>query len=325
MTDQDNTNDALARELKTLRNRVAELERADAERRATERALHAESEHQKHLRYLESMERIDRVIRLATELDQMLQSLLNEVLSILDCDRSWLVFPCDPEAALMTVPFECTRPEYPVALAGGEDVTATAESARVLHEALDCEGPIILDPRSGRSLPDAVEPLSVRSQMIMALRPKSGVHQCSHAREWTEEEQRFINDVGHRITDSLTSLLSLRELRESEMRFRSLVEMAPGVVLYLTPEGKIGEFNSEAERIYGRPRKQVLGQRYLDLFIPKDFREAIAADIQKVLRGEPTRNFVNPVQSDDGTEHVLSWNVDRLLDERGSPMHMGGV
>ena len=49
MSEHDNTKEELIRELETLRSRVAELERADAERRATERGLHAENEHQKHL------------------------------------------------------------------------------------------------------------------------------------------------------------------------------------------------------------------------------------------------------------------------------------
>ena len=105
-----------------------------------------------------------------------------------------------------------------------------------------------------------------------------------------------------------------------EQRFRSLVETAPSIILCLTPEGKITEFNPEAERVYGRSREQVLGQSYLDLFVPGGFREAIAADIQKVLHGSPTRGFENPVQRGDGTECVLSWNVDRLLNEQGSPI-----
>lgn len=106
----------------------------------------------------------------------------------------------------------------------------------------------------------------------------------------------------------------LGALRESEGRFRSLVETAGSVIVCLTPDGRIFEFNQEAERVYGRKREEVLDKNYFDLFLPEHVRNAVAADIQRVLAGEPTRGFENLIRSRDGIEYFIRWNVTRLLD-----------
>jgi PAS domain S-box-containing protein len=104
-------------------------------------------------------------------------------------------------------------------------------------------------------------------------------------------------------------------LIEAEQRYRSLVETAPNVILFLDPDGLILEFNSEAERIYGCTRESVLGKNYLGLFIAEEDREKVLTDIRKVLKGQKTRGFENYVQCADGVERLLSWNVNRVLDE----------
>ena len=109
------------------------------------------------------------------------------------------------------------------------------------------------------------------------------------------------------------------KLRESEEEFRSLIETALSVVLWLKPEGRIRGFNREAERLYGQMQENVLGKNYLELFVPEQDRERVASDIKKVLTGEPTRGFENAVIAHDGTERTLVWNVDRLLDAQGQP------
>ncbi len=109
------------------------------------------------------------------------------------------------------------------------------------------------------------------------------------------------------------------ELRDSENRLRSLVQTAPVVILHLSPEGKILEFNPEAERIYGCRREEALGRDYPELFIPAEAREGIREDIKKVLAGAPSMNHENPVKTTDKGIRLFSWNVNRLIDDKGVP------
>ena len=84
-------------------------------------------------------------------------------------------------------------------------------------------------------------------------------------------------------------------LRRSEERSRLLFETVGSIILVMTPEGNIVEFNDEAERIYNVKRDDVIGKNYLDMFIPVGYREDVLADIHKVLSGEPTFGFENQV------------------------------
>ncbi len=107
---------------------------------------------------------------------------------------------------------------------------------------------------------------------------------------------------------------------KNERRYRSLVETAGSVILGLTPDGKIMEWNPEAERVYGISRSEILGKRYIDLFISDSERDGVKTNIQQVLTGTSTRGFENSIMRHDGQLRNISWNVDRLLDEKEMPI-----
>jgi len=85
-------------------------------------------------------------------------------------------------------------------------------------------------------------------------------------------------------------------------------------------QGLITEWNHEAETIYGRNREEVLGQNYFALFLREEDRQAVADDMENVLKGVPTRGYENPIKCADGQERVMSWNVDRLVDRDQNPI-----
>jgi len=109
-------------------------------------------------------------------------------------------------------------------------------------------------------------------------------------------------------------------LCESEERFRSLVQTAAGIIICLTPEYRIIEFNSEAERFFGCDRQEVLGKDYFELFLPETVRDLVAADIKKALEGEPSRGSEYTLKISDGRKRVMMWNLSRLLDAREEPV-----
>jgi two-component system sensor kinase FixL len=109
-------------------------------------------------------------------------------------------------------------------------------------------------------------------------------------------------------------------LRRSEEWNLFLVENAGVVILFLTPDRRILRWNSEAERIYGCSREEAIGKDYVEAFLPEEAREGAAAAIREVLAGSPLRGYEHPVRSNDGSERLLLWNAERLLDKEGSPL-----
>ena len=109
------------------------------------------------------------------------------------------------------------------------------------------------------------------------------------------------------------------KLQKSEKQYRSLIETAGSVIIGLTPDHRIVEWNREAERTYGWSRQEIFGKNYVRFFVPEKDQASVEADIKKVLAGSPTRNFENPIWTRDGQKLDFLWNCDRLLDEDQQP------
>jgi two-component system sensor histidine kinase UhpB len=124
--------------------------------------------------------------------------------------------------------------------------------------------------------------------------------------------ERALEDAGKR-----RQLRQAEErLKESEERFRTLFETAGSFISVASLQGRILEFNPEAERLSGWQRQEVLGRNFLE-FVREDYREAVKADFQKVLGGQATRAFELPMKQRDGGERQFLWNVNRLLGKEG--------
>ncbi|MBL8130840.1 MAG: GAF domain-containing protein [Anaerolineae bacterium] len=179
------------------------------------------------LHFFENLDRINRVIQSPSDLDQMMRDILDVLLSVFACDRAWLVFPCDPDAPMWQVPMERTRPEYPGVLPIGVELPLDPVGAAVYRTLRESPGPVQFGPGGVHPVPvEMATVFQVQSFIAMAIYPKVGkpwsygLHQCSYARIWTPQEVRLFQEIGRRLSDALSSLLSYRDVQESERRLR---------------------------------------------------------------------------------------------------------
>ncbi|MAE76774.1 MAG: hypothetical protein CMJ85_07905 [Planctomycetes bacterium] len=98
--------------------------------------------------------------------------------------------------------------------------------------------------------------------------------------------------------------------------YRLLVETSGCVILILSADHEILEWNPKAEEVYGVPRSEAIGKNYVETFLPGEVRDAVLSEVGRVLDGEPARSFENPVLSRDGSQRILTWNAARIVDEQ---------
>jgi PAS domain S-box-containing protein len=293
----------------------------------------AEEERQSHLWFLEKMDRVNRAIQGTNDLEQMMSDVLDTVLAIFDCDRAWLIFPCDPEATSWRAQMEHTRADFPGIFALGTDMPMDAEVADVFRTARARGGPVRYDPASEHSVPaQLAEKFSIRSMIGMAVYPKVdkpymfGLHQCSYPRVWTAQEEELLREIGRRMADALTSLLMFRNLRESEGKLEEAQRIAH--VGYWERDVRTGlvTWSDESNRIFGLAPKEgpVPIVRYQELIHPED-RQRIIAAVSKALNGSARYDVEYRVVRADGEVRIVHSQGDVTTDQSGQPHRIFGI
>ncbi|MGZ8160162.1 MAG: EAL domain-containing protein, partial [Methylobacter sp.] len=218
----------------------------------------AEQQLTRQLRYLKIMERISRISATAESLEAMLDGVLKEIQLIFDADRAWFLYPCDPKASFWSVPMERTRPEWPGAFARDMKIPVTQEVVELFQSALDADGALQYGPLLALSVPAiAVEEFSVKSQLQIALRPQLGsawllgIHHCAKAHIHDPDDLWIFNEIAQRVTEALSSLISLKSLRESEEHFRLLIQKSPVAVGIANKQGGIDLLNDRFIQTFG--------------------------------------------------------------------------
>lgn len=193
-----------------FRLRISELEEENVRLRAA---------HFEQMRILRSLEIINRIIIESTNLDQMLDQALQQFLKFFSCDRAWLLYPCDPNTATYRVPMERTRPEWPGAEVGGIDVPLDGFSRWAIELATVAPGVVRFDPQENTIQPDGEvsTQFHIRSQMMMAIRPKTGkpwalgIHNCAEAVTYSQNDCDLFEVLGSRLADGLSSMISWQD------------------------------------------------------------------------------------------------------------------
>ncbi len=292
----------------------------------------AEEERKAHIRFLESLERIDQAIKLETDVEQMLRHIIKTEFSIFDCDRAWLLYPCDPDAPSFRVPMEITRPEYPGAMVLNVDVPMSPELAQNLREALEADEPVTYIAGTERPInKQTTEQFGVQSQMIVPVYPKLGkpwvfgMHQCSYPRIWTKEEKKLFTEIARRTSDGLSSVLFLRELQENEQRFRSTFEQAAVGIAHVAPDGRWLRVNQKLCDIVGYSREELLQKTFPDITYPEDL-DASMEYVRQALAGEiPTYSMEKRYIRKDGSLVWINLTVSVVRNVSGDPTYFIAV
>lgn len=263
------------------------------------------------------------------DLDEVMKDVLDALLSVFECDRAWLVYPCDPDAATWQTPMERTRPEFPGVLPIGVELPLDPVGAAVYRILRNADGPVQFGPKTQYPVPTEIAgAFQVQSFIAMAFYPKVGkpwsfgLHQCSYARLWTAEEELIFKEAGRRLSDTLTSLLMYRDLQESEEKYRTLIQKIHAAVVVHGADTQILTSNSMAQELLGVTEDQMLGKTSIDpawSFLLEDGTAMPPEEypVNVVLGShKPLRNFIAGVHRPDNKNDVwVLVNADPVFDK----------
>ncbi len=293
----------------------------------------AEQERQANLRFFESMDKINRAIQGADDLEEMMKELLDVVLSIFDCDRAFLAYPCDPESPTWNVPMERNKPEFPGVRDLKIEMKMDPQIAAKHRILLAADGPVAFGPGAPHTLPEEVsKQFGFKCMMAMAIYPKTGlpwefgIHQCACARAWTAEEMRMLEAIGRRLGDSLSSLLSYRDLRKSEEFLENVVEHIPNMIFVKDAQTlRFVRFNKAGEQLLKCSREELLGKTDHDFF-PEAQADFFTAMDRRVLESRELVDAAEEtIRNRHNEERILHTKKIPILDEAGVPQYLLGI
>jgi PAS domain S-box-containing protein len=231
-----------------------------------------------HVEFLKNLDRINKIISGSTDFEEMMNSVLTEVLSIFNCDRAWLLNPCDPDAASWTIPVMCTAPGFESNEVMNVAVPIHEDDRTTLRAALETDNPVGFGELNELQIqPYLILEHAVKSQLVFAIHPKMGapwaigLHSCSEARKWTTAERDLLKEIGHRFCDAISSMLFLRDLVESEGRYINIVEgLLVGIAIHV--DNKIVFVNDAAIKLLGyESEDDFMGKNVLEFVHPDEY------------------------------------------------------
>jgi len=109
----------------------------------------------------------------------------------------------------------------------------------------------------------------------------------------------------------------LRNLVSDYCYRKSLVTSAPCPIVCISSEGRVVEFNAQAERLWQCPGREVVGMDFLSLFAPDSDRDALAREFTRTLSGHLPKNCRTTIESKDKQHYSLLWDMSCTSEESG--------
>ena len=114
-------------------------------------------------------------------------------------------------------------------------------------------------------------------------------------------------------------------LKESELRYRTLVETSPDAIGVSDLEGKLLFCNRQVARLHGyKNETELLGQNVFELIAPESHRVA-AKNFQKILKLGSVRDVEYTMLRQDGGQFPAEFSGSLMRDAQGNPQAIIGL
>jgi PAS domain S-box-containing protein len=275
------------------------------------------------LRLLDVLDRITQASLASENMDDVMCGVLDLMLEVFNADRAWFLYPCDPDALSWGVPMERTRPEWPGLFVQGVDIPMDSAISAVMSEFIRANGTVQYCFETGYPTSSPVaRRFSVKSQLAIALRPKIGkawafgLHHCASEVRHDEKDLHLFSAVARRITDSLSSLISIRQQRESEAKYRLLIESLQEGIWMIDKKACISFVNQRMAQMLGYNVEEMQG-KHLFSFMDERGKEIATQNLERRKQGISEQHDFELLRK-DGSRIYTSMATSPILDEAGN-------
>jgi PAS domain S-box-containing protein len=142
---------------------------------------------------------------------------------------------------------------------------------------------------------------------------------------WVEDNNRVVRDETGRPTESVGVWADITErkqaevvLKESERRFREMLENVELIAMTLDKDGKLTFCNDYLLRVTGWTREEVMGADWFSHFIPNENVALKKLFFETIEAGEIPAHYENPIKTRTGELREIVWNNTMLRDSVGN-------
>jgi len=127
------------------------------------------------------------------------------------------------------------------------------------------------------------------------------------------------NEALLKLNESLEEQISKRtiELKESEAKFRNVIDQATDIIYSTDEEGYFTFINPIGSNAFGYSKDEIIGKQYIN-FVPDDYKKELFKYYTKIRdRGASNDYYEFPIQSKSGKIFWIGQNVNRIEKANG--------
>jgi PAS domain S-box-containing protein len=211
---------------------------------------------------------------------------------------------------------------------------------RYYHDILALGKPVVLSSIDETLPPELLcqaHEDNIRALMIVPLMYQNSyiggitLVQCNCLQKWTDSDVEFIQTLADHcaiaiyqaeLHQQLQTQLAERQqveeaLRQSEARYRAIVEDQTELICRFKPDGTITFVNDAYCRYFNKQRSELIGQTFLPT-MPSHDRALITKNFRSLSQEHPTNTYEHRILLPSGEIRWQQWSDRALFDEQGN-------
>jgi PAS domain S-box-containing protein len=144
------------------------------------------------------------------------------------------------------------------------------------------------------------------------------------ARDWRPDETQLMRDITARLWPAYKRARAAEALRDSEERYRSVVESQTELICRYLPDTTLTFVNDAYCRYFDKTQEELIGVKFLEL-IPQPAREASHKHVESLVENPRLEINEHEVLLPDGGIGWQQWVDHAILDSNGKVMEFQAV